>query len=97
MKKLILGGLFVVLGFIPSARAETVRMGSYSGRPGYFVKIGTEFQLTLDVLVMNAETLKALQKLTFSGLGGMLTCEVEGTQQSLGTTVYTLFKLKSCK
>ncbi len=97
MKNLLLSLGFVVLGFASSARAETVRMGTYSGRPGYFVKIGTEFQITLDVLVMNVETLNAVQKLKFAGLGGMLTCEVEGTQQSVGATVYTLFKLKSCK
>lgn len=79
------------------ARADRIQLGSYSGRPGHFAKIGNAFQLHLNVLVMNQEVHQDLAKAS-SKLGGTRTCEVEGAQQRIGAeTVYTLYKIKNCE
>lgn len=76
--------------------AETIRLGHYSGRPGYFAKIGTEFQTSVDAVFMNSDVEKSLSKFKFDQLGLSQTkeCDVEGMYQSIG---YTVFKIKTCK
>ncbi|MES2525955.1 MAG: hypothetical protein V4598_02665 [Bdellovibrionota bacterium] len=88
----------VFLVFSMEANAENVKLGGYSGRVGNYVKIGNEFQLQLDAMLMNADVQKKVNSLTFKQLSGTVECDVEGMQQAIGTsTVYTIFKIKSCK
>ena len=77
-----------------SAYAEKIQIGAYSGKPGYFAKVGNEFQLTLDVIVMNERVAQKISKLKFEKLDDVKTCDVTGLQQPVG---YTIFKIKSCK
>lgn len=84
----------------PPARAERVKIGGYSGKPGYFALVGQDFGLRLDLVIMNLEAREALRKALGKDvpLGGTKTCEVEGQQQAIGTqTFYSLFKVMSCK
>lgn len=75
-------------------KAEIIQLGVYSGKPGFFAKVGNKFQLTLDVIVMNDETFQKIHKLNFEKLADTKTCDVKGMQQSVG---YTIFEIKSCK
>lgn len=86
--------LMLSCGVSALAQAETIRLGPYSGKPGYFAQVGPEFQLTLDAVVMNAEVDAKLRKLKFNKLGGTAECSVDGLQQAIG---FTVFKIKSCK
>lgn len=97
-KHIVLAALVGVIGFTSvSALAETVKVGPYSGKPGYFVRM-RDSQTTMDALVMNADVSAKLAKLKFEKLGGTLDCDVEGMQQSTGAMLfYTIFKIKSCK
>ncbi len=82
--------------FCLEARAEKIQLGHYSGRPGHFAKIGTEFQTSVDAVFMNADVEKSLNKYKFDQLGLSQTkeCDVDGMYQSIG---YTIFKIKTCK
>ena len=87
--------IFLVVIFMPAfAMADRIQLGPYSGKPGYFVKIGTDSQLTLDAIVMNVDVSRKLQKLKFEKLGEAKQCDVDGMQQVIG---YTIFKIKSCQ
>lgn len=87
--------IFALLSVIPVfAGAEVIQLGGYSGRPGYFAKIGTEFQLTLDAIIMNSEVSQKIRRLKFGTLGETKQCDVEGLHQAVG---YTIFEIKSCK
>ncbi|MGZ5279160.1 MAG: hypothetical protein ACXWC9_04415 [Pseudobdellovibrionaceae bacterium] len=74
---------------------ELIKVGSYSGRVGYFVRIGRQFQLQLDAIIMNevvaADLVKNLSK---THLSEVKICSAKGMQQAIG---YTLFKIKNCK
>ncbi|MES2964822.1 MAG: hypothetical protein V4760_13100 [Bdellovibrionota bacterium] len=82
-----------------AARAEKVKIGSYSGRPGNFALTGVAFDTRRDLVAMNLETRNALTKaLVNTGLGGTKDCEVEGDIAQIGTqTFYALYKIVSCK
>jgi hypothetical protein len=77
-----------------TAQAEVIQIGAYSGKVGYYVQIGTDFRLKQEAVIMNNEAYQKILKLDFIKLGQLKTCDVEGTQQSIG---YTIFKVKSCK
>ena len=97
-KHAVLAVLVGVIGLSSvSVLAETVKVGPYSGKPGYFVRM-RDSQTTMDALVMNADVALKLGKLKFEKLGGTLDCEVEGMQQSTGAMLfYSIFSLKNCK
>ncbi len=97
-KHAVLAALVGVIGLSSvSVLAETVKVGPYSGKPGYFVRM-RDSQTTMDALVMNADVALKLGKLKFEKLGGTLDCEVEGMQQSTGAMLfYSIFSLKNCK
>jgi hypothetical protein len=94
MKRTMLLATAVLFLLLSNANAETIRVGPYSGRPGYFAKVGGSFQLTLNAIVMNKEVAQKLRELRFGGLGSSKECEVSGTQQVIG---YTIFEIVSCK
>jgi len=74
---------------------ELIKIGTYSGRVGYFVRIGRHFQLQLDAVIMNDGVAADLVKiLTKTAMSEIKTCSAKGMQQSIG---YTLFKIKDCK
>ena len=77
-----------------NVQAEVIQIGAYSGKVGYYVRIGTDFQLKQEAVIMNDEAYQKILKLDFIKLGQLKTCDVDGTQQSIG---YTIFKVKSCK
>lgn len=87
----------IALALVASSRAsgDTVQLGSYSGQPGYFVRIGKGAQDILNAVIMTPEAYKQLQKLKPKvDINQLRTCEVEGMQQTIG---YTIFAIKSCK
>lgn len=73
---------------------ESILLGGYSGKPGYYAMIGTAKDLKVDALLMNEDVMEKAQKATeHLSLGGVTACEAIGTQQSIG---YTLFDLRNC-
>lgn len=93
MKTLILCLLSLSTPFV-FAMEETVLIGPYSGRPGYFVSHGVEYQATESAILMNKSAEEMLKQQKFNGLGSTKTCIVDGMMQTIG---YTIFKVKSCK
>lgn len=94
MKKIIFTLLFSSSvyggGFV-----ETIKFGAYSGKPGYYVKIGPEFNVMFEAIMMNELVLKkSVQILSKTKLGEARICDVIGAQQAIG---YTIFSIKSCK
>ena len=77
-----------------NAKADIILLGAYSGKLGYFAKVGNEYQLTLDAIVMNDEVAQKVNKLKFEKLGETKTCDVKGMHQTMG---YTIFKIITCK
>lgn len=77
------------------ASVETVKVGFYSGKPGFFVMRGPEFQAKEIGIAMSSKVSEKLLKLTSStgSLNQMYTCKVDGELQSIG---YTIFEVKSC-
>ena len=74
---------------------EVIQIGSYSGKPGYYAKVGNEFQLQVDAVVMNDSVMEDLNKAFSKNPGVQLrTCHALGMHQAIG---YTVFKLKDCK
>lgn len=96
MKKLLL--IALILFSIPAFSynfVETIKLGAYSGKPGYFAKVGPEFNILFEAILMNEQCLKkAVQILSKTKLGEAKICDVIGTQQAIG---YTIFSIKSCK
>jgi hypothetical protein len=86
--------LFFLALFSLNISAETIQIGAYSGRVGYFANLGVEYKLKVNAIAMNEEVAKKLITLPDHGLGGFSTCEVSGLQQEIG---YTIFKIKNCK
>jgi hypothetical protein len=82
------------LFFSLTVSAETVKLGQYSGKPGYYVKIGEGDKVQMDALLMSADVVKSAQKLNYNHLGELKICEVEGFIQA---SVFSVFKIKSCK
>ena len=80
-----------------SAHAEKIKIGGYSGRGGHFALIGLAFETRLDLIILNAEAAAMIQKSAIP-TGGTKECDVDGAQQAIGTTtIYTVFKIRSCK
>jgi hypothetical protein len=78
----------------PQKKWQALQLGAYAGKPGYYVKIGTEFQLKIDALLMNEDVLAKVEKATADlKLGGVTICQGVGLQQSIG---YTLFDIRNC-
>lgn len=74
---------------------ELVEVGSFSGKPGYFVKVGTHFQQQLTAVVMNDGAASELSRsLERAVIGKTKICQVKGLQQSIG---YTVFKVRKCR
>ena len=74
---------------------EVAQFGMYSGKPGYFIKIGKDSELQMESIVMNEDVAETLGKaFAKASLGGMASCSVKGMQQTAG---YTVFKIKNCK
>lgn len=73
---------------------QTIQLGAYAGKPGYYAMIGAGQDLKVDALLMNEEVMEKALKATESlKLGGLVSCEAVGMQQSTG---YTLFDLRNC-
>lgn len=94
MKSILILGVMLLTFLSTNLKADIIQLGIYSGKPGYFAKVGNEFQLTLDAVVMSEEVAQQVHKLKFEKLGEVKTCDVKGIEQSMG---YTIFKIKSCK
>ena len=91
----LIAAVFSVSTFAILASAETIQLGAYSGQPGFFVRIGKGNQVVLNAIVMTPEAAQQIQKLMLKAdLGQTKSCEVEGLQQTIG---YTIFSIKSCK
>lgn len=74
---------------------EVIQIGSYSGKPGYFAKVGNDFQMQVDAVVMNDSVLEELNKaFSKAAVGGVKTCHALGIHQVIG---YSLFKVKNCQ
>lgn len=103
MKKLFL----IVLLFVSSHSAfayslvETVKFGAYSGRPGYYVKVGLGVEVVLNAVLMNEQVYKKAVQIISKNKKPLepLVCDVIGTQQDVGgkEAVYLLYSIKSCK
>lgn len=94
MKKLLLLCLLSSSVFA-GGFVETIKLGSYSGKPGYYAKVGPEFSVLFEAILMNEQVLKkAVQILSKTKLGEAKVCDVVGVQQSIG---YTIYSIKSCK
>ena len=74
---------------------ELAQVGAYSGKPGYYIKTGSNFQLQLNAIVMNDTAATELtNSLGSTPLGKAKICQVKGMQQAIG---YTVFKVKKCR
>ena len=75
---------------------EPIQLGAYSGKPGYFVNVGNEFQAHLEAVIMNEQVLIKVQQefSTNTKLGAVKNCLAVGLQQSVG---YSLFDLQNCR
>lgn len=101
MKKIILLVIFLCsASTFATSFDETVKFGAYSGRPGYYVKIGLEENVLLNAVLMNEQVYKkAVQILSKVKLGETKNCTMVGTQQDVGSkeAVYLIYSIKSCK
>lgn len=94
MKYILMLGITFLIILATNIKADIIQLGAYSGKSGYFAKVGNEFQLTLDAIVMNDEVAQKINKFKFEKLGESKTCDVKGMQQAIG---FTIFKIRSCK
>lgn len=103
MKKLFLLVMLLICSHTVFAYnlVETVKLGAYSGRPGYYVKVGLGVEVILNAVLMNEQVYKKAVQIISKNKKPLepLVCDVVGTQQDVGgkEAVYLLYSIKNCK
>lgn len=94
MSKLLLFSISILPAQL-FASVETVKIGFFSGKPGFYVVRGVDSQAKEVGVAMSSKVSEKLQKLTsnVATLDQTFTCKVDGELQSIG---YTIFEVKSC-
>ncbi len=71
---------------------EKIKIGAYSGKAGYFAIVNEK---NIDIVFMNIKSHnQALEIFDKSKLGETKLCTIEGFEQSIG---YTVFSISSCE